>query len=112
MKPKTISKTAQAPAKTASKHSTKKVRFKIKHPKAKSMALVGTFTEWEHQPIPLAQSEPGLWEIEVELPSGRHEYLFLADNGEWLQDAEAIESVANPLGGFNSVVDVRVLTPR
>jgi 1,4-alpha-glucan branching enzyme len=112
MKTRTIHKpTAPAhSARTSAKRPAKKVRFKIRQPKAKSVALVGSFTEWEKQPIPLAESEPGLWEVEVELPSGRHEYLFLTDAGEWLRDSEAIESVANPWGGLNSVIDVNLLT--
>lgn len=112
MKTKTIPKTATTTAskQTSAKHLTKKMRFKIKHPKAKSVALVGSFTEWETTPIPLAKVEAGLWEVEVELPSGRHEYLFLTDEGEWLQDSDAIESVTNPWGGSNSVIIVDPLT--
>jgi 1,4-alpha-glucan branching enzyme len=95
--------------KPSAKPSTKKVRFKIKQPEAKSLVLVGSFTEWEAHAIPLAESEPGFWEVEVDLRSGRHEYLFVTDDGVWLQDPAAIESVANPFGGCNSVVDVALL---
>ena len=111
MKTKTIPKTATTTAskQSSAKHPTKKVRFKIKHPKAKSVALVGSFTEWETKPIPLASVQAGLWEGEVELPSGRHEYLFLTDEGEWLPDSEATESGANPWGGSNSVIVVDLL---
>jgi 1,4-alpha-glucan branching enzyme len=108
MKTKTTRKPAASvpPSKTSAKHSAKKVRFKIKRPKAKTVTLVGSFTQWEANPIPLVELEPGLWTVEIELPSGRHEYLFLTDEGEWLQDSDAITSVANPWGGLNSVVDV------
>jgi len=110
MRKKTIPKPAATahPGKTAAKRPAKKVRFKIKHPKAKSVALVGSFTEWENQPIPLTESEPGLWEVEVELPSGRHEYLFLTDEREWLQDPASIASTANPWGSLNSVIEVEL----
>jgi 1,4-alpha-glucan branching enzyme len=109
---KTIHKSTKTghPKETSRKHPVKKMRFKIKQPKAKSVALVGSFTEWETRPIPLSQSEPGLWEAEVELPSGRHEYLFLTDEGEWLQDPNSTEWRPNPWGGLNSVIDVDLLT--
>lgn len=47
-----------------------------------------------------------LWEVEVDLPNERHEYLFVADDGVWLRDPAAVVSVANPFGGYNSVIDV------
>lgn len=112
MRTKTIHKPAMTAhrGKTSGKHPVKKVRFKIEQPKAKSVALVGSFTEWETRPIPLAESEPGLWEAEVELPSGRHEYLFLTDEGKWLQDPNSTEWRPNPWGSLNSVIDVDLLT--
>ena len=92
--------------KPSAKPLAKKARFKIRQPDAKSLVLVGSFTEWEAQAIPLAESEPGLWEVEIDLPSGRHEYLFITGDGVWLQDPAAVESVANPFGGCNSVINI------
>ena len=89
--------------------STKNVRFKIGRPNTKSLVLVGSFTQWEARPIPLMESEPGIWEVEVKLPNERHEYLYVADDGVWLEDPEAAASVANPFGGCNSVIDVTQL---
>jgi 1,4-alpha-glucan branching enzyme len=111
MKTKPIHKsdTTRPAAKASALSLTKKVRFRIKHPTAKSLVLVGTFTQWEAQPVPLAELEPGVWEIEVELPNDRHEYLFLTEDGAWLQDPEAAASVANPFGGRNSVIHVTEL---
>ncbi len=88
---------------------TKKVRFRIKRPDEKSLVLAGSFTAWEAQAIPLMESEPGLWEVEVDLPSGRHEYLFITGDGVWLQDPAAAAAIANPFGGCNSVVEVAQL---
>ena len=89
--------------------STKNVWFRIKRPNTKWLVLVGSFTQWEAQPIPLAESEPGIWEVEVKLPNERYEYLYVADDGVWLEDPEAAVSVANPFGGCNSVIDVTQL---
>lgn len=112
MKTKTIHKPEiPAPQGKATKaHPTKNVRFKIALTNAKAVALVGAFTEWEARPIPLTESRPGRWEVEIELPSGRHEYLFLTDQGEWLRDPEAIESIPNPWGELNSMIHVGLPT--
>ena len=95
--------------KPSTKSSTKKVRFKFKHPDTKSLVLVGSFTAWEAQAVSLVESEPGLWEVEIDLPSGRHEYLFITGDGVWLQDPAAAAAIANPFGGCNSVVEVAPL---
>jgi 1,4-alpha-glucan branching enzyme len=108
MKTKPLNKPTAAGQRTANGkvHSGKKARFKISVPQAKSVILVGSFTEWETRPIALVESTQGLWEAEIELPAGRHEYLFLTDQGWWLPDPEAVESVPNPFGGWNSVIQI------
>lgn len=113
MKTKTTAAKSPASSQTrssavSSKASRKRVPFRIRKGGAQTVAVVGTFTEWEKRPIPLIESEPGIWLGEVELPEGRHEYLFLADGREWMPDAAALESVPNPWGGINSIIEVRV----
>src|SRR5580692_4316700 len=98
-KPHNKAATADQPTATGKARSGKKARFKISVPQAKSVTLVGSFTEWEVRPILLVESAQGIWEAEIELPAGRHEYLFLTDQGWWLPDPEAAESVPNPFGG-------------
>jgi hypothetical protein len=39
------------------------------------------------------------------LRSGQYEYRFVVD-GEWCEDPQATQRVANPHGGFNSVLTV------
>src|SRR5271154_6567870 len=90
------------------KPAHEKLRFRFRRPDAQVVALVGSFTEWESQPIllALAGGEVGLWEVEITLPSGKHEYMFLVDAQEWVLDPEATQSAANLWGGFNSVIEV------
>jgi len=107
MKTRTIGKPATAALNTrAIRKPAKKVCFNITSATAKSVALVGSFTEWERKPIPLVELETGRWEVEVELPSGRHEYLFLTDQREWLRDPDAIQSTPNPCSELNCVIEV------
>src|SRR5581483_6411770 len=70
---------AKKPAHPAAKAKGKKVPFRLRKKTGKPVSLVGSFTGWEKQPIALTEVEPGVWFAEVELPAGRHEYLFLSD---------------------------------
>lgn len=107
-----IAKSRSAKPKPAPQHGPaahprkKKVRFQLKKHADKGISLVGTFTGWTTEPIPLVEIEPDLWSAEVDLPPGRHEYRFVVDGGEWLSDPAATLSVANPWDGFNSVLIV------
>ncbi|HOW65507.1 MAG TPA: glycogen-binding domain-containing protein [Candidatus Paceibacterota bacterium] len=76
--------------------------FTFHAPSAISVMLVGDFTHWQEQPIPMKRASKGLWQTEVELAPGVHHYRFLVD-GEWRDDPECELSVANPFGTQNSV---------
>jgi hypothetical protein len=82
--------------------SSKKQTFRLTAPKAKRVMLVGDFTQWEKQPIPLQQQEPGIWAISVDLPPGKHPYRFVVD-GQWCDDPECRERVPNPFGGHDNI---------
>ena len=77
------------------------------------LVLVGVLLVWLPPRAPAAEGDVLLREeftsLEawrpLELPEGRHEYLFVVD-GQWLPDPNAKESVANPYGGRNSVLTV------
>jgi hypothetical protein len=58
----------------------------------------------ESDQLPLERDGDEYWELEIELPAGRHEYIFVAD-GAWRPDPMA-ELVPNAFGGVNSVVAV------
>ena len=82
----------------------KRTTFCLRHDSAKSVALVGTFTGWQEHPLPMSQIEPGIWSIEIELPPGKFEYLFLANGSECLEDPAAADYVINQRGGRNSLL--------
>lgn len=84
---------------------TKRVEFNLVAPQARSVALAGTFNDWDPQRTPMKNDGHGLWKARLQLPPGRHEYRFVAD-GQWVSDPKAEDSVANPHGGDNSVVVV------
>jgi len=47
----------------------------------------------------------GQWLKEAFLPPGKYEYCLVVD-GQWMPDPLARESVPNPFGGSNSVLNV------
>ena len=83
----------------------KKQTFRITEPDAKSVLLVGDFTDWQRRAVPMEQGSGGVWTATVKLPPGTHNYLFIVD-GAWCEDPECTLRVANPFGGLNMVRQV------
>jgi hypothetical protein len=70
-----------------------------------SVQVAGTFNDWRPEANPLANLGAGEWAGLLTLKAGQYEYRFVVD-GCWVEDPTAIERVANPYGGFNSVLKV------
>jgi len=79
------------------------VDFVLRLPQAESVALAGTFNDWDVTRTPLRVAARGMWKTTVWLPAGRYEYRFVAD-GVWMSDPHARESVPNSFGSTNSVL--------
>jgi len=69
---------------------------------ASSVLLVGDFTDWERNPIPMRKAAGGVWTATVSLKPGNHTYRFIVD-GEWRDDPECPLHVPNPYGGEDMV---------
>src|SRR3954453_18575346 len=69
-------------AATARGSKTKKETFSFNDAEAQSVSLVGDFTDWEQNAIPLKKGKNGAWKATVSLEPGVYEYRFLVD-GEW-----------------------------
>ena len=67
---------------------------------ASAVSLVGSFTDWETNPIQLKKQKDGTWKTTVSLPPGTHEYRFLVD-GEWRNDTLCTTFKPNPFGAEN-----------
>jgi len=81
-----------------------KVRFVLPRIEAREVCLAGSFNGWDPTAAPMAEGAEG-WSLELELPAGAHEYLFVAD-GRWVADPTNHASRPNPFGGVNSLVEV------
>jgi 1,4-alpha-glucan branching enzyme len=74
-------------------------------PAASTVFVAGTFNEWHPAVTPMIAIAEGRWIKQLRLRPGRYEYCLVVD-GEWMPDPLATESVPNPFGGFNSVLQV------
>ena len=80
---------------------THSVLFQLALRDAESVAVVGSFNEWEKTAL-RDEDGDGTWEVIIPMPPGRYEYAFLVD-GSWRgQDPDADEYIQS-FGQFSSV---------
>ena len=72
---------------------------------AKTVNVAGNFNDWHANATPMKNTGAGEWVVRLLLKSGQYEYRFVVD-GEWSEDPRAAQRVANPHGGFNSILIV------
>ena len=80
-------------------------RFEFGDPTAQNVCVAGCFNHWQPAANPLQPAGKGHWQSEITLSPGTYEYRFVVD-GLWLADPAAVETVANPFGGRNSIFKV------
>ena len=81
------------------------VRFEFTHPTATTVCVAGTFNDWQAKAKPMSPLGGGRWLNETILPPGSYEYCLVVD-GRWIADPLARETVPNPFGGRNSILEV------
>ena len=81
------------------------VHFEFIHPTAISVAVAGCFNHWKPEAKTLHPHGVGRWVKDTALPPGTYEYCLVVD-GKWMPDPLARETVPNPFGGRNSVLNV------
>jgi 1,4-alpha-glucan branching enzyme len=86
----------------SAKSPTRKQGFALKAPEAQNVALAGSFTNWEQNPIPLKRQKNGVWKASLALDPGQHEYRYLVD-GQWTDDPDCAQRAPNPFGGENCI---------
>ncbi len=82
--------------------------FSHKAPSASSVHLAGDFNGWSTSETPMSDPDgDGVWTVTIELAAGPYEYKFVLDGGStWEPDAGNPETVSDPYGGKNSVINV------
>ncbi len=94
---------------TGAARQIKPIRLSLHCPEAHTVCLAGSFNDW--QPDHLQSDAEGEWSVELSLPPGDYEYLFVVDD-RWLPDPAGAESRPNPFGGENSVLHVPGAEPQ
>jgi 1,4-alpha-glucan branching enzyme len=79
--------------------------FDLQAPKASSVQLLGDFTNWEEEPIPLQKEGEGVWRAILQLKPGIYHYRFLVD-GQWQNDPTCPLRMENPFGSENMIREV------
>jgi len=79
-----------------------RVTFSVLAPEARSVKLVGDFSDWELHPVELRRLKDGQWKTTLALTEGTHEYRYLVD-GQWRDDPNCATRVPNTFGGENCV---------
>lgn len=62
------------------------VRFVLREPLARSIALVGDFNDWNPAMTPLEPGRNGEWRVSLDLPPGRYRYGYLVDDRTLVPD--------------------------
>lgn len=74
---------------------------------ARQVALAGSWNGWSATATPMSDKDgDGKFEVQVELPRGRHYYKFVLNGTTWQHDGDNPAKDADGHAGFNSIVDL------
>jgi len=82
------------------------VQFRLTAPLAHSVAVAGSFNEWDPAALPMTRAADSTWIATIALPVGEHSYQFVLDGQQWRPDPTAHALVDDGFGGTNSVIVV------
>ena len=88
--------------------STTPVVFYYTGEEARSVAVMGSFNHWDPKGHELRRHpETGRWSLSVNLPPGKHDYVFIVNGNKMYQDPAADLVVEDDFGQRNSVLFVK-----
>jgi hypothetical protein len=83
-----------------------KVKFSVTPEQAETVELVGLNSDWENS-IVLKKKKDGSFSAEVSLPKdSQHEFKYLVNKTDWVNETEADSEAPNVYGGINSVIQL------
>ncbi len=81
-----------------------KVKFVFTAENAETVEVLGLNSDWENSVI-MSKKKDGTFSADVNLPKeSKHEFKYLVNATEWLNEPEADEQLPNEFGGSNSVI--------
>ncbi len=83
------------------------VQFVYENAKAKSVCVAGSFNQWSSEAHCMERSGK-IWNLGIQLPAGRYEYVFVVNGKNWEPDPKAALSEKSGFGSKtrNSVLIV------
>jgi len=96
-------RTSRNAAPTEVGSNTVRYVFTVKADRAREICLAGDFNQWKVCDAPLARLGGDLWSITIDLPRGRHEYMFVVD-GRWVTDPDAMGYSDDGFGNRNALL--------
>jgi len=83
-----------------------KVKFSFTPENAETVEILGLNSDWENS-IVLKKKKDGTFSGEVSLPKdSQHQFKYLVNKTEWVNDTEADELQPNEFGGTNGVINI------
>jgi 1,4-alpha-glucan branching enzyme len=81
-----------------------KVKFAVNIEDAETVEILGLNSDWENS-ITMRRKKDGTFTCEVSLPKNlKHEFKYLVNQSEWMNEPEADAEHPNVFGGSNSVI--------
>jgi len=81
-----------------------KVKFSFQPENAETVEILGLNSDWENSVI-MSKKKDGSFTADVSLPkNSKHEFKYLINATEWLNEPEADAQEPNAFGGINSVI--------
>jgi anti-sigma factor RsiW len=74
---------------------------------AQTVTVAGDFNGWQPEGLPLVQRQ-GVWTIDLALPPGIYEYMFVVDGQQWVTDPLARTTRDDGYGGENAILDLTI----
>ena len=83
-----------------------KVKFSFIVENAETIEILGLNSDWENSVI-MSKKKDGSFSADVNLPKdSKHEFKYLVNETEWLNEPEADAETPNAFGGTNSVISL------
>ena len=83
-----------------------KVKFTFTVENAETIEILGLNSDWENSVV-MSKKKDGSFTCDVSLPKvSKHEFKYLVNETEWINEPEADSEVSNTFGGNNSVIEL------
>ena len=81
-----------------------KVKFSSKVENAETIEILGLNSDWENSVV-MSKKKDGSFSCDVSLPKdSKHEFKYLVNSNEWVNEPDADSVNMNEFGGTNSVI--------